>query len=578
MKKKVISIIAICLVLVLSVPVTSYAYSSSDIKVHSRSSVSGVFDDFHLNNAIQNIYSFSGNAYGFNVNSIYDKIDLLPSGALSYDNYILYIRNSNLYLFCFNGSSFICVTNSFDDQVYYADVSCNWYTYLPTVNGGYSYTIYEMSPSGSSWTGSGNNSAYSDPYYSFYGGGLLLSSNMPLYYFNELVFASIPHQDVTSSNLYSHSEIYDQMTNLNDVNLPYVDGDGNIVDPTPVVEGNNNHMFFQSCDLGFCEPYGIENLQTFGGAYLYCRYSVDNWVVNHINEYKLQFNVISAIGAQQNNFSYQVALDRNGLVTIPFTDLFTSNSSSAIPVNNGFTVCVTDKALNNDYYITHLYSLASTNAAQFVEELDSDVNYNLQGLGWSALKGEAIPYLLAWVHTGGTSNLNNISIIPSLAMQAYNPYILRVNVKLVSGEDSSGDYAEKFDLYTGDQTTVDTSGLVNPDPFEPVPDSSDPDYMPSVPQDPNSTTPSTIIYTGGTWQGSLQGVIGFDPGYRELSNDVNADPNGNFTQYLDPMKNDSFGGWLMSFMNDLPTPMKSILISGCAVGVFFGIYRFIRRG
>ena len=300
-------------------------------------------------------------------------------------------------------------------------------------------------------------------------------------------------------------------------------------------------------------------------------------MIDHINEYELQFNVVAAIGSEQNNFSYSMRVDRNGFVTIPFSYIFQSQSPSAIPINRGFAAVVTDQKLGSDYNIAHLYSVANSNVPNFIRTLGAEYNYNLTDLGWSALKGGTLKYLCAWVSDGGTISMNNLAEWSENVAQSFNPYILRVNVKLVSGDDVSGDYAEKFDLYAGDQSTVDTGGLVNNDPFVPDVDQDDGD-LPELPQDPNSTTPSTIVYTGGTFTGNFNGVIGFDPGYRELKEDVDKNSDGNFTQYLDPMHNTSVGAWFMSFVDAMPAEMKALLIAGTGVGIFFGLYRFIRRG
>lgn len=356
------------------------------------------------------------------------------------------------------------------------------------------------------------------------------------------------------------------------------DYDTGILPPEVVIESNQNHLYFRSVDLGFAEPTNINSFSSFGGAYVYCNYSVDDWVVNHISDYSLQFNTVSVIGQQQNNFSYTVPLDRNGLVTIPFTDMFSSNnSSSAVPINSGFVAVIGSQKLGNDYNVAHLYSVANENVPNFVRKLDSEYNYNLVDLGWSALRGGELKYIVSWVTSGGTKSLNSLASWSETVVQSFNPFILRIQVKLVTPEGESGDYAEKFDLYTGDQTTVATGGLVNPDPFVPEIDPGEGD-TPLVPEDPNSTT----IIPGGSGNTNISiygsGNIGFDPGYRELKQDIDADPSGNFTAYLDPLKNDSFGEWFLSFINAFPPELKVLLISGSAAGVGFGIYRFVRRG
>lgn len=159
----------------------------------------------------------------------------------------------------------------------------------------------------------------------------------------------------------------------------------------------------------------------------------------------------------------------------------------------------------------------------------------------------------------------------------YNPFVIDAFTLLVSGNDQSGLVQKQFNLVTGSNVFTDTSGMQNHDPYDP-PDSSDDTYLPSVPDGSNTTTPQVIINNGGTWSGSMNALITYDPAYRQLKEDLAADPNGNFTQYLAPFANNNAGGFVMGFLEGMPTALKTIFISGFGVLTLLGIYRFIRRG
>lgn len=589
MKKFMVSIVVV-FSLLLSFPYISYAQIKEDsFQLHTLDSVSGFFDDSTLQTYQNNITAFDDDS---KITSIYDAINSFSLTGYKPMLYGYIYSGSTLRLFVYAVSdivtdvSYFCYGNVSQDISFSGLIQLAYDNSSSMPNG---YVIIgqpcEYNFSTQSWNYS---STYTTTLYGYIDGRKAIayigSSNngFCLLDANCVVYSAYQYENNGGSNLNTSSDLFSidtsSLTDFMSDNLPYNDSDGNIINPDSGVEieSNSNHMYFKSCDLGFCEPYGVIDFSNFGGAYLYAKYTVDDWIVNHINEYSLQFNVVSVIGQRQNSFSYTARLDRNGIVTVPFSSIFVSNSPSAIPKNNSFVACVSSQKLNSDYNIASLYTLSESNLTNWLNATKSYTTFSFSGLGWAALQGKEIQYIVACINDAGTHSLNDGRNANTLVQ--INPYILRVSVRLIDSEmNQSGEYSEKFDLFTGDASTVNSDGLVNHDPFIPdvIPD--DPDSLPIVPDDKgNSTTPVTIINNGGTWTGS--GIISYDPGYRELRDDVINSEN-DWGQYFLPFKDSNGVGEMFgSFLDNMPVELKVIFIGGFGVLTCFAIYRFIRRG
>lgn len=333
------------------------------------------------------------------------------------------------------------------------------------------------------------------------------------------------------------------------------DYDTGILPDEVVFESNSNHMYFNSCEFGFCEPKGISTYNQFGGAYIYCRYVVDDWVVNHISDYSIMISMETLLDEQRYFRTLTYPLDRDGCLTLPFKNFGLTGDDN---VTQGFVVVGNNnQTIDTDYFKVNLFSITTERSKE----------------QWFQDAANAYNTLKAFDRYD-TIDFSDVTEFYNSNVAKYNRFTINLRAVLVSGEDNSGAVARSFNLVTGSDIATDTSGLDNDNPF--VPDDTDPEYVPDLPSGTNSTSPTVIINNGGTWQGTFTG--GFDPGYRELKQDIDSDPNGNFTQYLDPLKNDSLGEWFMSFINAFPPELKVLLISGTAAGVGFGIYRFVRRG
>lgn len=341
------------------------------------------------------------------------------------------------------------------------------------------------------------------------------------------------------------------------------DYDTDILPDEVEYESNENHLYLKSCDVGFCKPTSVQDLGSAGGGYVYIQYTFDNWINNHSGDYHLDIRPTVQLDNNTYNGILNRALDLNGLIVLSF-DTLTENDSWT---NSGFLFVEFPDTIGGIYKKGYVYSIPYP---VFAAEDSSGVSNRSRFLG----NGRNRLYLTPEGGRGYdiTSDPLGDSLESLWDVQEYETAYLSLNVRLVDNEgNESGQFIKRFNLKTGVGTVYDNSVTDNDNPFEP-----DPEY-PSVPDGSDGDSSSfptiynqTVINANGT--------LGFDPGYRELKQDIDADPNGNFTQYLDPLKNDSLGEWFMSFINAFPPELKVLLISGTAAGVGFGIYRFVRRG
>ena len=351
------------------------------------------------------------------------------------------------------------------------------------------------------------------------------------------------------------------------------DAQGNIVSGDPAnIESNANHLYFKNCDIGFCYPSSSISPSSFGGAYFYIKYELDDWIVDHIAEYQLVFYADCDVGNDLvNTIRYSVPLDPDGCIVIPFSAVWTSPLTSY-----GYNVVVTDDYIKDGYYKAFLYSIAGAEFNNFGSRVSTYSGINNVASALNALKDKNIAKFLYYIHDTDVIVYTSSQMVTVLA-QKFNPYKITAFTLLASGNDNSGLVEKEFDLVTGTSTYTDTTGMQNQNPYNP-PDAPDDTYLPDIPGNGNSTTPSVIVYTGGNWTGNMDALITYDPAYQSLKNDLVADPNGNFTQYLTPVQSNEGTSWFMSFVDLMPSQMKAILITGVGVGVLFGLYRFIRRG
>lgn len=568
--KKTLSIIALCLAITLCIPsVPCLAFDGFNIK--TQSSVSGFWSDQLDDNIQKSICSCPDDMVDrvYNALGTLTRTEDLPNYLLflSYNSsnsvgqqygLVLYTWDTDYDLFFYLSTSAQSgvtsggkrlvrskVTASEGNVVRFKQYNCNFIDgdSVPTwING----SVFSSN--------SGTNCYYSNLF-----SGSVLDGNCKALAYDNLVANNISISSGMGSSqantVWSNKDNSSLTNYLSDL-LPYENSDGDIITPVQV-ESNSNHMYFNSCDFGFCEPKGISSYNQFGGAYIYCRYVVDDWVVNHISDYSLQISMETLLDNQRYFRTLNYPLDRDGCLTLPFKNFGLTGADN---ITQGFVVVGNNnQTIDTDYFKVNLYSITTEQSKQEWFE-NAARTYNT----------------VKAIDIYDTYDFDDVQDFYESNVAKYNKFTINLRAVLVSGNDNSGPVARSFNLVTGSDIATDTSGYDNENPF--VPDDSIEDYTPSLPSDNNTTVPSIVINTGGTWQGTFNGKIGYDPGYTDLKLDVNKDPDGNFTQYLNPMKNQSFGSWFFSFLDDMPGEMKALLIAGTGVGIFFGLYRFIRRG
>lgn len=564
---KKLGIFTLCFLFVfLSIPSIHVNAEGSVYRVYTDDSVVGFFNDSLYDNLLEKIYVYDGS----NIDKIYDALAAYTSDH-NFSNYFVWYNSTNdrLYyyswdddvkfcLYCPNNLNISAGTLNANGYLISSSNSANKVEFRTCANA-------STSPVWSAMTGLTWYSYNLGGYYYYYQEAsldLISYSNAYLYMNDDTSLHGVSTRNEMIAAL--DSDNVSSFTNFSPVDLPYSSSDGSIVDPSgPEIESNENHMYFKDCDLGFCIPKNMTNFNSFGGAYVYCRYVVDDWVVNHISDYKVVVSMNSIVGGRQFGSSFTLPLDRDGCVTIPF-NAFSTNEIV------GFTTYINKTLIEQDFYKTFLYSLSNQQLQVMYQQKSFSQDWT------DFVTGGSSNPLLAVVSPSNTEFISGLSDIATAVTQRFDPYKIRLQCYLIdNSENQSGTVARIFDLVTGNDDSVDTSGLTNDNPFEP--DVTDPDYTPTVPGD-NSTYPQIIINNGGTWTGSLDGALRYDPGYRELKEDIDADPDGNFTQYLAPFENNDAGGFIMGFINGMPTAMKTIFVSGFGVLTLLGIYRFIRRG
>lgn len=353
----------------------------------------------------------------------------------------------------------------------------------------------------------------------------------------------------------------------------YFDGVGVVTPDRPTNEETNaNHMYFNSCEVGFCEPSGVNNFSTFGGAYFYTKYSVDQWVKDHINDYDLYFSATAFVGSRQYNGSVQVSLDPDGCISIPFSDIFTTDGGV---ISNGFVAATTNKLIEQRFYKTFLYSVSGDNLEPLLDKFNNVSNNNLQSAWDQLLDISYGNWLLTYNATGMTKVLNDstAAIIAPVA-QAYTNFKIQTIVHLVDKDNNiSGNVGRVFDLYTGSDTSTDNQGLTNEDPYIDDNVGDDEDYLPDVPSD-------NQVVGYGTTSNSINQVVSvpseFTLKYRDGVNSFidwyNQDPSStgimnSFWGMMGVFRNNPATDIYEDYWGFLPSGFKNLVLACASLGI-----------
>lgn len=395
----------------------------------------------------------------------------------------------------------------------------------------------------------------------------LLDANIPVYDFDEIEGHTGENNDYNYTWSTANSDV---LTNIFPSSLAGYDAQGSVVSgggSSPGVESNINHLYFKDVDIGFCSlrDASTSTLLNLGGSNLYIKYSYDNWVDEHISQYwvNVKFDVTQQpIGYDLYTYNgeFRNSANIDGFI---LKDLRSCASDSAWLERGIINVVYDDVRVKDNYVQNYLYGFP---IHSFIENrgryLHSGRGSRAFGVGSNS--GQlAIEDLTSAL----TSTLENAS---------YSRFLIRVTVNLVDAEtgEKSGDFVKQFNLINGVSSVEDNSGLKNPNPYNPPSNVDDPSENALVPD--NNQFPSLITQNNITI--NADGTLSYDIAYDEVKKDVESVNPGDMGSYLAPIKDEGVSDFIWSYIDGMPTVLKTTFVGGAGILVFLGIYRFIRRG
>lgn len=384
-----------------------------------------------------------------------------------------------------------------------------------------------------------------------------------------------------------HSVNNYEFTNYWSDSLPYFDGN-NIVDPDNPIsneESNLNHLYFNSVDIGFCEPSGVNSYNSFGGAYFYIKYNVDEWIRSHINDYDLYFSSTAFAGSRQINGSVRVSLDADGCICVPFSDIF--NESGGL-ISSGFVVATTNSKIEQNFYKSYLYSVSSDKLPALLNKFNTVDDNSLKGAWDSLLDVYFGNWLLAFTQGNSFTSVINSATMSTIQglIEYYSNYKIQTQCYLIDKNDNrSGSVGRIFDLATGSDTSTDNQGLVNENPYIPDDDIiSDSDYLPYVP-DNNGVNNTSLGGVNQLVNFSVPSDIKLflDNGLSEFVTWFNTAGDGEVaTNYfwgtlLGTFKNNPATELYSEYFGFLPDSFKNLILACCGIGVVGAVFSILRH-
>lgn len=368
-------------------------------------------------------------------------------------------------------------------------------------------------------------------------------------------------------------------TNYLPVTLPYYDGESIVVpDDGDNVESNENHMYFTNCNFGFCEPSNVNSFSNFGGAYFYIDYDVDQWVRDHISDYKIEFHVDCYVGADHFSFTTHQVLDPDMCLTIPFSyfDGF----------SYGFSSYVTNQRIDSTFLKSYLYCVAPNSYTEFYNKLSSGsfggtLSNALNNLVYSISGSLGV---LVYTNPSLSTVISSSVLTPQFIAGLFynNNFTITCSAKLQdNNQNESGSVARKFDLVRGSSTSEDNSGLTNEDPF--VSDDEDEGYLPTLPDYTGTGTGSSgngQVTVNNNMPSKLDVTI--DNGFNQFmqtynsSTEVQTAQNG-FWGSFGLFKDNPATTLYQQYFGFLPDGFKEIVLGGACIGIIGGAFAALRK-
>lgn len=610
--KKISSIIAIVLCLVLSMPIISDA-ENQVYMLKSSSSVDGVFSG-NQNTWCKNVCGTPSES----IIDIYNALSSLPSGASDYPYYMILFNKSNIndqgtisYVGVNSDSSpYVISTYTSNSLLSGSDfwVSkvfgfCVYDSADSPTGAVYNYTI--ASPS-QGWVPSSLDkyagfSNRNDHYFTqdAYRNGVVLDCNVP-------VLINLDIGSLSNTNLQSddYKTIYansDSFTNYCSSDMPYIDSSGSII--TPGVSENilDKSIAFRKVDLSTIYSYtakahcaGLLAWELDPVGYSIIDDNLAGWTMHYniLVTYKWDTSMDNVVfrpfyngGSASGTVTWDIDIEPTGSIKaneqkFDIYDLLNtyqvSQGSSADIANLGLAVYALKNGKGSvlgDFFgqlgqdITdistqigqaNLFSINGYSANDISQIFTPTYTYALTHLDMQVV---AYPVNNTAHIKGkpGTTKLNLVTNTNSSYAQGAEVTDSESGYDIVSPDyESSGDtVVTPVNNGSGSQVYVVINNPLSTNTGGGSSSSS-------------SSSPSINIDNGGT--------ISFDPGYRDLRNDVISSEN-DWGQYFLPFKDSNGVGEMFgSFLDNMPDELKVIFIGGFGVLTCFAIYRFIRRG
>lgn len=349
-------------------------------------------------------------------------------------------------------------------------------------------------------------------------------------------------------------------------------------------ESNANHMYFQRCNFGFCEPSNVNQFSSFGGAYFYIDYGLDNWVMDHISDYQIRFHAEASVGSTNYSFTKRYEVDPDNYITVPFS-LFDGW------VNPGFSAYVTNRRIDNTFLKSQLYCVVPSNFEQFYTAIangyySDSVSSTLQSLMNSGGTGSSGVLLYTGLLSGAsiTKVVKQADINQNFINELFysNNFKFRVSATLIDKDgNESGLVSREFDIVRGSDTATDNSGLTNENPYE-----SDDDTSDQLPYIPDNETGSLVHNGASGFVNNINIPNDYTVTYRDGVNDFidwfNKDPEvtgiqNSFWGAMGVFKGNPANELYSDYFGFLPDGFKSIIYGCAGIGIIGGAATVLRK-
>lgn len=613
MIKKLIVSIVVVLSLVLSFPfVSSAQIKENSFELHTLDSVSSFFNDSILQTYQNHITSFDDDE---KISSIYDAINSFSLTGYKPMLYGYSYNGGTLHLFVYAISEIVTDVSyfSYGDVSQYDSVSgIIQLAYDNTANMPYGYIIIgqpcEYNFSTHVWNYS---STYTTTLYGYTDGrkaiGYIGSSNygFALLDANCSVFSAYQYENNGGSNLNTSSDLFaidsSGLTDFMSDDLSYTNSDGNIITPTPIPNSLDKSVAFRKIDLSTIYSYtakahcaGLLAWELDPVGYSIIDENLSGWTMHYniLVTYKWDTSMDNVVfrpfyngGSASGTVAWDIDIEPTGSIKANEQKFDIYDLLNTYQVSQGSSTDIANLGLA-------VYALKNGKGSvlgDFFGQLGQDITdissqigqanlFSINGYSANDISQIFTPtYTYALTHLdmqvvaypvnntahikgkSGTTKLNLVTNTNSAYAQGAEVTDSESGYDIVSPDyESSGDtVVTPVNNGSGSQVYV----VIN----NPSSNSTGGGSSSS-----SSSSPSINIDNGGT--------ISFDPGYRDLRNDVISSEN-DWGQYFLPFKDtNGVGEMFGSFLDNMPDELKAIFIGGFGILTCFAIYRFIRRG